>query len=444
MMEETEERGEIVTTEFLDNEPQEITEEELDALDADVDVDNVKPLDWRKMLRRTNSGSVQRATYNAVQVMRRSMELCGLFEYDEHRDQIIISRDPPWADGKRGYPRELEPQDFTALCSWIDQQIRVDFGPDMIARVLVYVAKHWHTFNPLTAELDALKWDGVKRLPTWVHTHLGAPHTPVNSMIGTKYLVSAVARAYQPGCQADHMIILEGSQGIGKSSALRALFGQWYSEQFPDPKDKDAAMSIQGALCVESSELDSLTRSEANAMKAFITRVVDKYRPPYSPLFITRKRRCVFAGTTNDHRYLKDDSGGRRFWPVECGVIDVAAIKRDRDQFFAEAVVRFKAAEIWHPTREEAVALAALQSDRMMHDPWEDAVDEFLAAPTPLGDTRSEVTVREVLAKLGIQDGRQTSLDMKRVGALLRKAGWNRSNVRINGVQTKAFVSTRT
>src|SRR5262249_42604988 len=152
----------------------------------------------------------------------------------------------------------------------------------------------------------------------------------------SKFLISAVARIYEPGCQADHIIILESDQGEGKSTALRIMGDPFFTDDLAELGTKDASLATAGVWIIELSELDAMTRADRSRIKSFVSRRVDRYRPVYGRRLVETKRQCVFAGSVNDSEYLKDDTGARRFWPVRCGRIDLDGIRRDKDQLWAE------------------------------------------------------------------------------------------------------------
>jgi hypothetical protein len=225
-------------------------------------------------------------------------------------------------------------------------------------------------FHPLRAYLKGLRWDGVKRVDRWLTTYLGAAETEYSRAVGSRWLISAVARIFRPGSKADCCLILEGPQGIRKSTALRTLAGEYFTDELADLGSKDAAMQTRGAWIIELSELDSLSHSDVARIKAFMSRTTDRFRPPYGMRLVESPRQCVFAGTVNHSTYLRDETGGRRFWPVTCGCIAVETLARDRDQLWAEAKARFEAGSVWWLDTAELIQLASDQQvDRYEGDP---------------------------------------------------------------------------
>lgn len=280
-------------------------------------------------------------------------------------------------------------------------------------------------FHPVLDYLDGLKWDGRPRLEDWLIHFAGVVDTPLHRAMSRKWLIQAVARIREPGCQADAMLILEGPQGYRKSSLLRALFGaDWFSDHLPDLSQKDALLQLLGMWCIEVAELATLGRSDANKIKQFLTSPVDRYRPPYGKVAKDFPRSCVFAGTVNPGGgYLKDPTGGRRFWPITVGTkIDTDAVADIRDQLWAEADAAYRAGEVWYlDDNVLEVDVAAAQDGRREDDVWEDRVRRFI-------ERKSRITIPEILdIALGMHAAADwTTADQMRVGRIMTAFGWMR------------------
>src|SRR6516225_7305783 len=219
-----------------------------------------------------------------------------------------------------------------------------------IRMVLAAVVRD-NLFHPVRDYLDKLKWDGVPRLDKWLTSYLGVVEIEnYTAMSGRWWMISAVARIYQPGCIAKYVLIIEGPQDLGKSTALRILGGEWFTDDIETLGSKDSQLQIGNAWIIELPELASTRRAEIGAVKAFISRPVDKFRPPYGEHLIEQPRQCALAGTVNpEGKYLLDETGAVRYWPQKAAKIDLVALERDRDQLWAEAVYRYKAVELWWP-----------------------------------------------------------------------------------------------
>jgi putative DNA primase/helicase len=229
-------------------------------------------------------------------------------------------------------------------------------------------------FDPVVDYLDGLKHDGKPRIDTWLTVYLGAEDNPLNRAIGRKMLIGAVRRAHEPGCKFDYIVVLEGAQGSGKSTALRILAGDAnFSDADILPADpREQQELIVGVWIYELSELAGLRKTEVEKVKMFASKTCDSARPAYARSRVDRPRRCILVGTTNDAEYLQDATGNRRFWPVPTGTIDLDALRRDRDQLWAEAAAATEELtiprELWGEAEER-------QNSRLVGDPWDDRLE---------------------------------------------------------------------
>jgi predicted P-loop ATPase len=279
-------------------------------------------------------------------------------------------------------------------------------------------------FDPLTDYLQGLKWDGSRRINAWLVDYMGAPDTPYIHTVGRKSLIGAVARALNPGCKNDQMPVLEGDQGTGKSTALRYLFGdRFFIDHLPDFHSKDSFQQLQGAWCVEVAELSALSKADVKDVKQFLSRTVDKFRPPFGRQPVQVPRRTTFWGTVNPEEggYLRDPTGARRFWPIETGSINLAGILKDRDQLWAEAVHAFVEGETWHLTDEDDIAAAkAEQAKRREVHPWEPLIRSWIAEQGV-----GKVTVQQVLADaVKMLPEKQEPRHNRTIGGILRAMKW--------------------
>ncbi len=279
-------------------------------------------------------------------------------------------------------------------------------------------------FHPVQDYLGRLCWDGTRRLGSWLITYMGAADTPYVRGIGMLLMACMVARIFDPGCKADYMLILEGPQGLRKSTACSILGGLWFSDNLPDIRTagKDVAQHLNGKWLIEVAEMSALDKAEAAALKAFITRTVERYRRSFGRKEVIEPRQCVFIGTTNKEAYLRDETGGRRFWPVKVTCIDTDALAADRDQLFAEAVALYRAGQQWWPTQGfEAEHIKPQQEARYESDAWEGKIGAFLA------ERHGQVQVSDVARDaLFIDMPKLGTAEQRRIAAAMERLGWER------------------
>jgi predicted P-loop ATPase len=349
---------------------------------------------WHQLLRRDDRGRVIPDLANVLIALREEPELTFAMGYNEMLQHSIVMSE--WPRGRRALsaqpaPHETDDDDVSRLQEWLQERGIPRIGREIVGQAVEVYARE-RRFHPVKEWLDALEWDGKPRLETWLFTYFGAEAEDENAIeyvcsIGKMFLIAMVARIFRPGCQCDYMLVLEGDQGILKSSACRALAGDWFSDSLPENiSSKDARQHLRGKWLVEVSELAAFSKTEVEALKAFITRREERYRPPFGRHDVIEPRQCVFVGTTNQDAYIKDPTGGRRFWPVRCTEVDDKGLAAVREQLFAEAVVRFKAGDRHWPTAaDEAKYFRPQQEKRREDDPWVETIRKAL-------DERPEMT----------------------------------------------------
>lgn len=399
----------------------------MEAISA-VDFDRVSG--WRAHCLATKNGVLKANLHNAAIALERAPEWRGVLGFDEFRLRTVRLRPAPW--GGLGAGTAWTDVDDARCARWL-QERGIDVGREIAAQAVQMVADE-KRFHEVREYLNGLQWDGVPRLDEWLPLYCGVDVSQPEQAryarcVGSRWAISAVARMMAPGAKVDHVLILEGKQGAGKSTALKILGGQWFTDQLPDDLNgKDAALQLAGAWIVELSELDALRRSEASSIKAFITRTVDRYRPPYGQRVCETPRQCVFAGTVNLDTYLKDETGNRRFWPVKVGEIATQHLQADRDQLWAEAVARYKAGEAWWLDDAEVIQEATeQQAARRDGDSWEEVIADWIAL-------REDASVSEVLTEcLNIPVGHQNRAMQMRVAQCLKALGWDRFKSGLQG-----------
>ncbi|NEI57460.1 virulence-associated E family protein [Rhizobium leguminosarum] len=376
---------------------------------------------------------------NVARAFRFAPDLKGALALNEMSGQIEVRRPLPTiaAGAARPAGRGIDDTDAILLTEWIQMEAHwFNLTTKMVQEGIVAAAAE-NRFHPVRNYLDALVWDGKARVPGWMATYLGARREPYENTVGLMWLVSAVARIYQPGCQCDYLPVFEGEQGLGKSTALKILGGEWFTDAMPhDLSSKDASISLRGKWIIEIAEMASMSRADSNALKAYITRRQEDYRPPFGRYNVTEPRQSVFAGTINPTAdgYLKDSTGARRFWPVKVSRLATGALERDRDQLWAEAVHHYRSGVRWWPEADfERRVFAPEQEQRRQADAWAGPVLEYIA-------NRSEATLVAIGEEaLGLIRSRIGKAEQGRITEILTAEGWRRGRLE-TGTRRQLFV----
>ena len=387
---------------------------------------------WKHAWHTTETGSPLPTLFNALIALRNFAPLIGILRYDEMQLSPILSRQLPGRKQDVTLPRPLSDKDVIAIQEIMQTVGLRRIGKSTVQDALDLIASEY-SFHPVREYLNSLTWDGVTRIGGWLGKYLGVEGDKYPDKIGKLFLIAMVARVFQPGCQADYVLVLEGPQGALKSSACRVLAGQWFSDSLPDLTHADPirlSMHLRGKWLIEIAELASFNASETETIKAFATRTHETYTPKYGHNEVTEARQCLLIASTNQPSYLHDETGARRFWPVRVGVIDLAGLREMRDQLFAEAVHCYRAGDPWWPEREfEAEHIAPEQAARYEEDAWEGAIYQWLAHELGKSFTITEIAKGAISMELE----RLGTREQRRIRKVLIQLGWSQSPGRAFG-----------
>lgn len=402
----------------------------------------VDDLQSRLSFRNNGARQLQANQANLVTILEHHPEWRGVLGFNVLTQQVERLHPAPWhqdeVPSSGNKPGAWTDDDDTRLRVWLERSYQAHYRPNDIAAAVILAAKHQAEFHPVRRYVAALSWDGVPRLSSLLPRYFGADDDLFAQRVGTWTCIAAVARAFRPGCKVDTMLVLEGPQGLCKSQALRELAGQpeWFSDTPLHIGDKDGLQSIQGKWIVELAEMQSLHGRNAQAVKAFLSSPSDRYRPSYGRRAQDFPRQCIFIATTNEHQYLNDASGARRFWPIRCTRIDLEALRADRDQLWAEAFTQYQNGQCWWPASDEEQAVCRLaQTERRISDPWEATIRNALSRGNPAAMlAQGELTTHYVLTQiLALDSSRADRRSEMRVGEVLRLLGLERKKTRVPG-----------
>jgi predicted P-loop ATPase len=389
------------------------------AIDAAANDPHTALADWKFRLQLKAKGATVPSAHNVGVTFEWHPLWRGVFGWNEMANEIVLLREAPIDWVKKPGDRWTA-DDYFPLLTWFEKELQIKPPSHEICEAVKHVAQLRGSFHPVRDYLRSIRWDGV---PRNLVAYLGAASTEYHLAACSTWMRSAVARVMRPGCKADNVLILEGSQGAGKSTALRVLASdEWFYEACGDVGDKDFAQDMRGMWVGEIPEIDRLIASkDESTLKAMVSKLVDRYRPSYGRASQDFPRQVVFGGTTNRDDYLRDVTGNRRYLPVVCGTtIDVPALRRDRDQLWAQSVAEYDAGGIWWLTGEVERSAIVEQSERVEQDIWAESIEDWaVAQETPF-------TTNEALGKLpGAKAAAELNQgDKNRMGRALRGLGF--------------------
>lgn len=406
--------------------------------------------DWKKKLDLTEKGGVRSSIGNAVLVLENDPALKGCLAYDRFNYWVAVGRPLPWRGITDRRDRAWQNSDESSLRFYLEKNYGIT-GKDKIADAVAVVADK-NAFHPICDYLDTLTWDGTARLDTLLIDYQGAKNTPYTRAVTRKTFVGAVARVRDPGCKMDYMLVLKGPQGIGKSSLAKRLGGDWFSDTVSTLEGKGAYEQLRQAWIIELSELSAMKKADIDTIKQFITKQTDQYRPAYGRVTEIFPRQCIFIGTVNDTRFLRDPTGNRRFWVVACGVTDRPCVNcltalddKTVEQIWAEADARYRAGEPLYldPTLEaqaqeirenytetdDRQGLIAAYLERLLPENWReiDLYDRRAWLDTDAVGTvkRTRVCRLEIWCEVfGFDKSSLRAQDGKEIESMLNRLGW--------------------
>lgn len=361
---------------------------------------------------------------NALRAIEGHPTIKGSFWFDEFHQKFFTTRNSKTV-------REWTQSDTLDLTVFLQREI----GLPGIGVDTAWSAIQCYGYAKKRSEprewLESLRWDGQSRIDTFFHKYMNTPDEEYYKTVGQSFWLSMIARTMSPGCKVDTMVVLEGEQGTGKSTALDIIAGRWFAESSESPLSKDFFQVLQGRMIVEIAELDSFNRSEVQTIKRVITCRSDRYRPPYEKSPQDFNRTCILVGTTNESHYLRDSTGARRFLPVKVGEIKTDLLTQDRDQLFAEALFLYKAGKKWYDIFPKAET-EAMRESRRMSDDWEAIIARLIA---PL----ESVTIPDVGARIGYDERHLDRSVQLRIGKILRQLNWEAKSERIDGMVERVW-----
>jgi predicted P-loop ATPase len=399
------------------------------------------------------SGATSKASLNEITAdLGDHVQWAGVLRFNVFRNRILAVNPPMRLRAETA--SGLHDNDVQLIRAWFEYHGKTQQTEDV--RAAVEMISRRSPFHPVQDYLTKkIRWDGKPRLDRVLPDYFNTKAGPYELGIGPKWFISLVARAMTPGCQSDCTLILEGLQGRKKTSAFRSLVYDplWYRETTSGVDTKDFLENLRGVWLMAFDELDSLSKGSLTRVKTTLTTLCDSYRASYGHYTDDYPRSVGFCGSTNAEQYLNDQSGGRRFWPVEVLTeIDVERIVADRDQIWAEAYVRWQAGEAWHVNTPELQQLCEDEQEaRLAPDAWEEPIREWLNDPAKVSfkqvaktegskfaglqvyDASDGVTTSAVLVNgIGRLKGQWTAGDVQHVGRVLRKLGLVRVRRRLD------------
>ena len=356
--------------------------------EAEIEFNKDEDTEWLSKLSRSKNGTIIRNFTNLVTILENDENLKGCVVYDSFGYKYLKVKPFSWDKAKTLRNNQcLDDKDILELMLYIGRVYGIDMSKDKVCDAIHNVANN-QAINPPLDYINSLEWDGKQRIERLLCDYFGAEDTEYTRAVTKKWLCGAIQRILEPGCKFDYMLVLISAQGRGKSSFFYKLSKGWFTDSLKDVNGNQAIEKIYGSWIIEIAELQALSKADSNAMKGFITAREDKARMAYAREPEVRQRQCVFVGTTNEEEFLKDTTGNRRYWPVNClnkkGSKKWQDLKDEEiDQIWAEAKHFLDRGEDLYLSEELEREAAAAQSKHMISDDRQGLVEEYINKPIP-------------------------------------------------------------
>jgi len=385
---------------------------------------------WKRyLLRQGRGGEIVPCMANVYDILKNDERWNGVFAFNEHSMRPTKLKKPPYWD-KSGEVGDFTDIDASMCAMWLTRLYRFNPSPELTNKTIEALS-HAQAFHPVKTYLNGLKWDGARRVDTWLLDYMNVPVTPYSKRIARWFLMGMVKRVLEPGCKFDYCLVFEGKQGRKKSAAFRVLAGEWFGDTDLDLQNKDSMSALRGKWLYEFAELGSLARAESTRQKSFLSRQVDEFRPVFGTREIRCPRQLVFGGTTNEWEWNKDATGGRRFWPIPVDSdVDIEGLEQARDQLFAEAMVMVsEGLRYWPTSKEQSEIFDHEQLKRSTPETFVDALHDHVNSYT------TEFSLHYAATDWLKLDAAKLTRDVQtRIGAALRILGCTKIEKRTNAL----------
>jgi putative DNA primase/helicase len=392
---------------------------------------------WQSLGLQCNHNGIPHATLaNASLILQQHPMLHKKIYYDSFRDKIYTSRS--------GVSREWRDCDDRDLTVWIQQHLLLDKIQLKLVQQAVLHCAYLDQRNSFQNWVTSIQWDRVERRYDWLTDCLGCEGTEHHRTAGSNWLISMVARGFNPGCKADHMPVLEGLSSLGKSSALEILGGKddpdgndWYAAVSTEFGSKQFLENIQGRILVEIPDMAGFGKAAHAKIIGTLSTRVDPYRVPWDRYSSDHPRRCIFAATSESADYLEYPDGKRRYWPIRCLELNKDLLREMRPQLFAEAHHVYREGATWH---EMPLTTVSEQTERISEDVWHTRIDDYLSGRLVNQTSILErVHSSELLEAVGVPLKDQHDGLKRRIKKIMEMLGWEQKVDSIQGRSVKRW-----